>query len=133
MLTGTLSKTAMLHELARNYVLKGLGGKDFDAIPYSDNVELRAPLCAGGSAVPLVGKENLRLNWWAPLPSLLRGVTVIETFVNNDNTEVAVEFYCDIISPACTLRVMDRFRVNEEGEITGQENFFDPRDLTHPG
>jgi hypothetical protein len=28
---------------------------------------------------------------------------------------------------------MDRFSIDESGEITAQENFFDPRDITHPG
>ena len=133
MLLDTLSKTDMLHQLARDYVLKGLGDKNFDAIPYDDNVVLRAPLCPGGSVSPLNGIENLRQVWWAPLPTLLGGVEVIETFVNADNTQVAVEFYCNIINPACTLRVMDRFRVDTVGRITEQENFLDPRDVTNSG
>ena len=133
MLIDTIDKTTMLHNLARDYVLKGLGGKNFDAIPYDDGVSLRAPICPGGSATPLIGKENLRQQWWAPLPGLVGSVEVIETFVNNDNTAAAVEFYCHIISPACTLRIIDRFRVNDAGKITEQENFFDPRDITNPG
>jgi len=133
MTTLTLSKTEMLHELARDYVLKGLGGKNFDAIPYADNVSLRAPICPGGSTKPLVGKENLRSIWWAPLPTLIGDVNVIDSFVNSDNTAVTVEFHCDIINPFCTLRVVDKFIVNEQGKITAQENFFDPRDITNPG
>jgi hypothetical protein len=129
----TLSKTDMLHELARDYVLKGLGGKNFDAIPYAENVALRAPICPGGSAIPLVGKENLRSIWWAPLPTLVGDVRVIDSFVNSDNTAVTVEFHCDIIDPFCTLRVVDRFTVNEQGQIIAQENFLDPRDITNPG
>lgn len=38
-----------------------------------------------------------------------------------------------ITSPPCTLRIIDRFKVNAEGEIVEQENFFDPRDMTNPG
>ena len=133
MTTLTFSKTEMLHELARDYVLKGLGGKNFDAIPYADNVSLRAPICPGGSTTPLVGKENLRSIWWAPLPTLIGDVRVIDSFVNSDNTAVTVEFHCDIIDPFCTLRVVDKFVVNEQGKITAQENFLDPRDITNPG
>ena len=129
----TLSKTDMLHEIARDYVLKGLGGKNFDAIPYADNVSLRAPICPGGSAKPLVGKENLRSIWWAPLPELVGDVRVIDTFVNNDNTAVTVEFHCDIINPINTLRVVDRITVIELEQIIAQENFLDPRDITNPG
>ena len=131
--TLTLSKTDLLHEIGRDYVVKGLGGKNFDAIPYADNVSLRAPICPGGSCIPLVGKENLRSIWWAPLPTLVGDVRVVDSFVNSDNTAVTVEFHCDIIDPFCTLRVVDRFTVNEQGQITAQENFFDPRDITNPG
>lgn len=123
----------MLHQVARNYVIKGLGGKNFDAIPYDDNVILRAPLCPGGSANSLKGKENLRNQWWAPLPSLIGKTEVIDTFVNKENTAVTVEFHCHIINPACILRIIDRFTINEEGKITEQENFLDPRDVTNPG
>jgi hypothetical protein len=132
MTASTLSKTDALHAIARNYVLKGLGAKNFDAIPYAEDVVLRAPLCPGGSAQPLTGKENLRSQWWAPLPSLLGGVKIVDTYVNKDETGVAVEFYCNIIQPACTLRVIDRFIVNGEGMITDQENFLDPRPVTNP-
>lgn len=61
-----------------------------------------------------------------PLPA-------IDTFVNRDLTAVAVEFLCRIRQPACTLRVVDWFKVRETGLITEQENFFDPRDVTNPG
>jgi len=127
----TLIKTNMLHEIARNYVTNGLGGKNFDAIPYAEDVSLRAPLTAGGVWEPLIGKENLRNNWWAPLPSLVGKTTFIDSFVNEDETAVAVEFHCEILNPACTLRVIDRFKINNEGKITEQENFLDPRAVTN--
>ena len=122
-----------LHQLARAYVSDGLGKGNFDAIPYAEDVSLRAPLCPIGSRVPLVGRANLREHWWAPLPQLVAGAEVRDTYVNRDLTAVAVEFPCHFRQPACTLRVVDRFKVNEAGRITGQENFFDPRDVTHPG
>ena len=129
----TLSKSEMLHEIARNYVTKGLGGKNFDAIPYDNEIVLRAPICPGGSGIPLKGKENLRAIWWAPLPSLVGKVRLIDSFVNETNMTVAVEFHCEILSPSCTLRVIDRFKTDQEGKIIEQENFFDPRDITNPG
>ena len=67
MQTTTLSKAQRLHELARNYVIKGLGEKNFDAIPSDENVVLSAPLPPGESENPLLGKENLRQQWWVPL------------------------------------------------------------------
>lgn len=58
---------------------------------------------------------------------------MIDTYVNQDLSAVTVEFHLDIIAPACTLRVIDRFVVDDEGCITAQENFFDTRDVTSPG
>jgi len=129
----TMPAAKMLHQIARGYVINGLGAKNFDAIPYDDNVVLRAPICPGGSETPLTGKENLRNVWWAPLPSLVGRVDVINSYVNEHSSTVAVEFHCEIINPSCTLRVVDRFIVNKEGKITEQENFFDPRAITNPG
>jgi hypothetical protein len=133
MQTETLTKCQLLHRVAKTYVMAGLGGKNFDAIPYHDNVVLRAPICPGGSHNPLKGKETLRTQWWAPLPTLVAGVDLLDSYVNEDETAVTVEFHCHIADPHVTLRIVDRFKVNEEGEITEQENFFDPRDITHPG
>ena len=124
-----ITRTALLHEIARDYVIKGLGAKDFDVIPYDENVSLRAPLTAGGVWQPIIGRENIRNEWWAPLPSLIGKTTFIESFVNENETAVAVEFHCEILNPSCTLRIVDCFIVNEEGKITEQENFFDPRSV----
>jgi hypothetical protein len=127
------TRSVQLHAVARRYVTEGLGQKNFDAIPYTENVALRAPLCPGGSGVPLVGRENLRTVWWPPLPQLIGQVEVIDIYVNGALTAVTVEFHLGIIAPACTLRVIDRFTVDDEGRITAQENFFDPRNVTNPG
>jgi hypothetical protein len=113
-------------------VIEGLGQKNFDAIPYVEDVVLRAPLCPGGPSVPLVGRENLRTIWWPPLPKLMGRVQVIDSYVNQDLTAVTVEFHLEIVEPACMLRILDRFTVNDEGRIYDQENFFDPRDVTNP-
>lgn len=121
-----------LHEVAHNYV-KSLGDGDFDSIPYSEDVELRAPLCPGGSAKPLAGRHNLREQWWAPLPDLVSGVEFIDSFINSDLSAVTVEFHCHIDSMSCTLRIIDRLHVDSDGKIVSQENFFDPRDVTNPG
>ena len=125
-------RAQQLHAIGRGYVAS-LGAGNFDSIPYADNVELRAPLCPGGSSTPLVGRSNLKEQWWAPLPGLVSGVEVIDSYVNENLTGVAVEFRCRIDAMGCTLRILDRFTVNEAGRITSQENFFDPRDITNPG
>jgi hypothetical protein len=61
-------RAEQLHAIARGYVTEGFGKKNFDAIPYHEHVELRAPLCPGGVAAPLMGREALRTVWWAPDP-----------------------------------------------------------------
>lgn len=127
------TRSAQLHAIGRGYVTEGLGKKNFDAIPYADDVTLRAPIAPGGSMNPLRGREALRAEWWAPLPDLLGDVKVLDTFVNQDLSAVTVEFHCGIVNPSCTLRIVDRLTVNTEGEIVEQENFFDPRDVTSPG
>ena len=78
-------RTEQLHRIARTYV-ECLGAGDFEAIPYAEDVELRAPLCPGGSAVPLNGRTNLKEVWWAPLPDLVSGVEVVDTYINGDAT-----------------------------------------------
>lgn len=121
-----------LHQLAHDYV-ESLGSGDFESIPYHKDIVLRAPINPGGSSAPMAGKDTLREKWWAPLPDLVSGVEVIDTYVNQDHSAVTVEFLCRIDSLGSTLRIVDRFQVDGEGRITSQENFFDPRDITHPG
>lgn len=123
-------RTHQLHQIAKCYVIEGLGAKNFDAIPYHSDVELRAPINPGGAESPMIGVDNLRSNWWAPLPELVKSTTYVDSYVNEDLSAVTVEFYCDTLQPACRLRIVDRFKVDGTGKITAQENFFDPRALT---
>lgn len=131
--TDVETRRALLHEVARRYAEDGLGGKSFEAIPYHDKVSLRAPIAPGGSYKPIVGKENLRTQWWAPLPDLVRDVRLLNTYASKDLDAVAAELQVSITEPSCELRIIDRFTVDDEGRIVEQENFFDPRDLTSPG
>lgn len=112
----------------------GLRQKDFELIPYADDVQLRAPLAPGGVEVPLVGRERLRELWWAPLPGLLGAVTQPEVYVNGDLTAAVGEAQIEVrTAMPVRLRVADRFTVDSDGRITEQVNYFDPRDLTSPG
>ena len=58
---------------------------------------------------------------------------LIDRYENETETAVTVEFHCEILQVASTLRVVDRFIVNAERKILAQENFFDPKDVTNPG
>lgn len=107
----------------------GLLQQDFDAIPYAEDVVLRAPIVPGGSANPLSGRETVRAVWWQPLLPALDGVAVnvIDYYVNADATAVCVAAEITVPAAKATLRVADRFEVDAEGRITEQENHFDPR------
>ena len=67
------------------------------------------------------------------MPEMVSGVEVINSYVSENQSSVTVEFMLRIDSIPCTLRVMDRFVIDEEGKISSQENFFDPRDITNTG
>lgn len=107
--------------------------KDFDLIPYAETVVLRAPLAPGGMNTTLHGREQLRTEWWAPLPGLLGEVRLLDTYTNDALTAVVGEAIIEIlVDPPVTLYVADRFVVNDAGEIIDQVNHFDPRPLTNP-
>jgi steroid delta-isomerase-like uncharacterized protein len=125
-------RRAELQAVAEAY-FAALAKKEFMAIPYADNVSLRAPLCPGGVHTPLVGKEALRTIWWPPLVPAVGEVKVLDHYINEDLTAICTEALITIVNPPATLRVADRFTVSAEGKIIEQENHFDPRDVTNPG
>jgi hypothetical protein len=120
-----------LQQAARAY-FDALRQKNFDLIPYTDNVILRAPLAPGGVHNPLAGRENLRARWWAPLPGLLAEVHVFDVFDNDALTHVMAKAEIQLTN-GVVLRVADLFKIDDNGMIVEQENHFDPRDVTHPG
>ncbi|MEO8435455.1 MAG: nuclear transport factor 2 family protein [Pyrinomonadaceae bacterium] len=134
--TSAAKRRAWLREIAEAY-FEALRTKNFDAIPYHEDATVRAPFAPGGVNRPLAGKEALRAKWWQPLEPALEGmkITVLDHYINEAMTGIVTEaeIEVNIVEPSITLRVADRFTVNEEGQILEQENHFDPRDVTHPG
>lgn len=116
---------------------QALRRKDFAAIPYADDVSLRAPLAPGGVNHPLIGKDALQSDWWRPLEPALNGVRirVLDHYVNDTLTAIVAEAEITLtaVNPPVTLRVADRFTIDADGKILEQENHFDPRDVTNPG
>jgi catechol 2,3-dioxygenase-like lactoylglutathione lyase family enzyme len=125
------ARRAALRSAADAY-FAALARGDFDAIPYADDVVLRAPIVPGGAANPLSGRETLRTVWWQPLVPALDGVSVrvIDYYANADATAICVAAEITLPVAKATLRVADRFRVDANGRITEQENHFDPRAVT---
>jgi ABC-type multidrug transport system fused ATPase/permease subunit len=62
-------------------------------------------------------------------------ITVVDHYINASLTSIVTEaeITITVVDPPATLRVADRFTVDEDGRIVEQENHFDPRDVTNPG
>ncbi|HSI76973.1 MAG TPA: hypothetical protein VK957_13820 [Lunatimonas sp.] len=129
--TQTKNRKELLHQIASDYVEKGLNQGRLETLPYHDDVELRAPLLPGGSTVPIKGRKTILETLGKVLESV-ESSELVDTYVNQDLTAATVEFYCNFKDPQAKLRVVDRFRINQDGKITEQENFYDPRDISHP-
>jgi hypothetical protein len=135
MSTDLMSETArrvQLREAAEAY-FGGLARRDFDSIPYADNVVLRAPLVPGGVHAPLVGRETLRRVWWAPMENALGEIEILRHYFAEDLSGVCTAAIVGIANSPIKLRVADRFTVDADGRIVEQENHLDPRDVTNPG
>jgi catechol-2,3-dioxygenase len=115
-----------LKRISETY-FQALRDKDFNAIPFSDDIIFRAPLAPGGSGNPIKGKEELYEKWWKPLEPALEGaeIKIVDHYYNESLTEMVtkVEFYIAVMG--ATLRAADRFVINSEGKIAEQENHFD--------
>ncbi|MEX2565563.1 MAG: nuclear transport factor 2 family protein [Cyclobacteriaceae bacterium] len=130
--TLTKNRKDLLHQIARDYVEEGLNKGNLENLPYHPNMELRAPLLPGGSTVPVKGRKKI-LEFLGKVLEIVENAELVDSYVNEDLTAATVEFYCKIKDPKTKLRIIDRFRVNEAGQVTDQENFYDPRDISHPG
>ncbi len=127
----TETRSSKLKEVAETY-FDALRKQRFDAIPYDNNATLRAPLTPGGVNNPIRGKQALYNEWWLPLEPALQGVTitVLGHYIHENLEGIISEAEITLATPNVTLRVADRFTINENLKITGQENHFDPRAVT---
>lgn len=124
------SRKEQLKKVVENY-FESFKTKSFDAIPYSEDVVLRAPIVPGGVHNPIKGKQELLVQWWQPLEPALDGVVIKITdhFYNDSLTGIITKAEFTLTGPGITLRVADLFIVNEDGLITEQENHFDASPL----
>lgn len=115
------------HQLQRIAALyfDGLREKNLAAIPWSKDVTLRAPLAEGGAAVPLLGRDTVQAYLAAILPAI-QDVRLEDCYINETQTAVMAKAELTLVTGA-HLRVADLFVVDEQGQITAQENHFDPR------
>ena len=128
-----MNRKEMIRHAVDRY-FDGLAKKDFDLIPFADDVTLRAPLAPGGVHNPIHGRDAVRATWWNPLPGLLGNVTRGPVYFDDELTGAIAEAEVEVlVDPPVVLRVADRFVIDEGGRINDQENHFDPRDVTNPG
>ena len=120
----------LLKKTAETY-FESLRQKDFFSIPFTDDIQFRAPLAPGGPHNPIKGKQMAHDLWWKPLEPALDGIVIkiVDYYYNESLTELVTK--ADITLPVAgiTLRVADRFIINEDGQITEQENHFDASPL----
>lgn len=119
-----------LKKVAESY-FDALKQKNFSAIPFSEDVVLRAPLAPGGVHNPIKGKQAVFEQWWQPLEPALEGVsiTIIDHYYNDAMTGIITKAELTLAGPGITLRVADLFIINDAGMITEQENHFDASSL----
>jgi hypothetical protein len=132
-------RTDRRHDLRRaaDGYIKGLKTRTFETIPFHPDITLRAPIVPGGAHNPIHGIDEVLRVWWTPLQPLLVDVEVVihDYYYNDALNGVVLESDITLTSlpqPA-TLRLADRFIIDDDGLIVDQENHFDPRDLTNPG
>lgn len=115
-----------LKKISETY-FQALRDKNFDAIPFSDDIIFRAPLAPGGSGNSIKGKKDLFEKWWKPLVPALDGaqIKIVDHYYNESLTELVTKVEIYIAVMGATLRAADRFVINEQGKITEQENHFD--------
>ena len=122
----TLNRKEQLKQVAEAY-FNALKNKNFSAIPFSDDIVLRAPVAPGGVHYPVKGKQEVIEKWWKPLEPALEGVVIniVDHYYNESLTEVVTRADITIAALGATLRTADKFVINDDGKITEQENHFD--------
>jgi len=126
MTTETTQRRELLKKVVETY-FDSLLQKNFSSIPFSDDIVFRAPLAPGGSHIPIKGKQMVFEQWWKPLEPALDNITIdiIDHYFNEPLTEIVSKADITIAAMGTTLRTVDRFVINDNGEITKQENHFD--------
>lgn len=121
-----IQRKELLKKIAEAY-FEALKQKSFTAIPFSNKIVFRAPLAPGGVHNPITGKKNIFEKWWKPLEPALNGVVIniVDHYYNESLTGIITKADISIAALGITLRTADQFIINDEGEITEQENHFD--------
>lgn len=133
--TELAQRKEQLKKVAETY-FEALKGKIFSSIPFSNEIIFRAPLAPGGIHSPIKGKQAVFEQWWKPLEPALDGIVIniVDHYYNESLTSIITKADLTIAALGVTLRIADRFIINQDGEITEQENHFDAspmKDMFH--
>ena len=128
-------RRAQLRRIADTY-FEALAAKRIETVAYAEHVTLRSPLAPPDGQIPyelypVTGREAVQ-SWFRGLYPLLGETKVLEYYFDEALSMIAARSDVTILDPPCVLRVVDRFSVNDAGEIVEQENHYDPRPVTHP-
>lgn len=129
--TNADARRSQLKSIAETY-FAALAKRDVSSVPWHDGIVFRSPLAPEGLDVPLRGKASV-LQWFESLYPVLGETRVIEHYFNEGLTVIATRADVGIMDPPCFLRVVDRFTVDAAGQITQQENHYDPRPALRSG
>jgi len=120
------NRKQQLKSVSETY-FQALRDKNFSVIPFSNDIVFRAPIAPGGVHHPIKGKQALLEQWWKPLEPALDGIIIhiYDHYYNDSLTGLVTKAEITLTGAGITLRTADRFIINDEGEITEQENHFD--------
>ena len=122
-MTSSGTDAGAVRAIVRSY-FQALETGDVAAIPYAADATFRAPLAAGGSDSPLLGREAIHAFLSTIVPRI-EGVSI--TAILADGEWAAGRAILTLTDPAgAEIRTMNLFRI-DGGLIHEQENHFDPR------
>jgi hypothetical protein len=126
------SRATQLRNIVRAY-FEALRSHSVSGLPYSDHIVLRSPLVPGDADQPLTGKKAV-MDWLASIVPYISRVEVGETYLNERLTAVIGAANIEVTIPfkPHTVQVAVEFTVNDEGWITRQIEYLDPRPVTQP-
>ena len=110
-------------QVAHSY-FDGLSSKDMSAVPYAEDAILWAPLGPHGLEQPIRGRQAILAFFEGVFP-ILEQVELKNLFAEGDWASGRA-FISLSQPPGAVLRVNDVFHIID-GQITEQENHYDPR------
>jgi len=103
-----------------------LSAHDVSTVRWHEDVTLTTPIAPGGPTQPLVGWTEV-CAFFSAIGPAIGAVDVGTLYFSDDLRGAAVHATIEMLEPPCSLRVVDRFEVDDDGLIVQQENHFDPR------